>query len=364
MASRKNRIKALKIISVLLCIMLIASIAVCFILVKNVNKKANEEKQKMQLQLDESIKENDALKNKYADSYTKEQVDEMLASKSETSYLEGKDSVRDFIKEYVTTDDPTLSDLLRKIYPELIVYPGTTGYIYLDIDETLEKVQINTESFTREDNGTLTYSASDNIVCKKGIDVSQFQNHIDWEKVKDYGIDYAIVRVGIRGYGSGLIVLDKEFENNMKGLSDNNIDAGVYFFSQAISEEEAIEEADFVLESIAPYNVTYPVCLDIERITDGNARADKLSKEDRTAYAIAFCERVKEKGYTPMIYGNMYTLYSMLDMGQIKDYDIWFAFYNDYLYFPYKINTWQYTEKLSIPGISTKVDGNITFISE
>ncbi len=116
-----------------------------------------------------------------------------------------------------------------------------------------------------------------------------------------------------------------------------------------------------MIESIAPYKVTYPVVIDVEAVTSANARSNDLSKEDRTKYCIAFCEKVKEAGYTPMIYGNLKTFMLLLDIEQLEEYDKWFAYYDEAYYFPYDFKIWQYTNKGKVSGIKGDVDLNVSF---
>ena len=125
--------------------------------------------------------------------------------------------------------------------------------------------------------------------------------------------------------------------------------------------KEAEEEAEFVLDALEPYNITYPVVLDIETVNSDKARTKDLTKEERTEYAIAFCEMIKNAGYTPMIYGNLKSFMLLLDIEQLEEYDKWFAGYDTEIYFPYDFKIWQYTDEGKISGIGTDVDINISF---
>ena len=176
-------------------------------------------------------------------------------------------------------------------------------------------------------------------------------------------MEYAVIRLGIRGYSEGTLVLDEKYEANIQGAAANGIDVGAYFFTQATSEAEALEEAQFVIENLAPYHVNFPVVLDVEAVGSGNARTKDLTVEERTQYAITFCEAVKAAGYTPMIYGNLKTFMLMLDMEQLEDYQKWFAASQpgDLPDYPYAFSIWQYTDKGSVAGIDGDVDLNITF---
>ena len=137
---------------------------------------------------------------------------------------------------------------------------------------------------------------------------------------------------------------------------------GVYFVTQAISVEEAVEEAQFVMENIRPYNVTWPIVLDIEDAASATARTAELSQQARTDHAIAFCETVKESGYTPMLYCNIRWFIEKLDITRITDYDKWFAQYFRKPFFPYAFQMWQYSSTGRIDGIEGNVDYNISFV--
>lgn len=336
----------------------IIGIVSCILISDSLNKKNSD----LETMLRESQSENAALIQINQQAYLPEKVDAMVKEAQETASAEAKNDIKSFIKSSMSTKEANTSELLRSLFPEYIVYRGSEGYVFADIDHNIPANNITKTDIVTNEDGTVSYIPNGEAKYLKGIDVSQHQGNINWEKVKEAGVDYAIIRVGIRGYGSGKLVLDEQFENNIKGAITNDIQVGVYFFSQATSEEEIREEVDFVLEAIAPYKIEYPVAIDIEKVEDSKARGNLISKEDRTNYTDIFCKEIKDAGYTPMIYGNLFSLFNMLDITKLQDYKTWFAFYDSYLYYPYQVDTWQYTESLSIPGISTKVDGNITFV--
>ena len=192
-----------------------------------------------------------------------------------------------------------------------------------------------------------------------GIDVSSNQDVIDWEKVKAAGIEYAIMRVGFRTYGSGIIKTDECFYWNMKKAKEAGIKIGVYFFTQAINEEEAREEAQFVLDMVQNFELDLPIYYDTEEITFDSARTDGLSGEQLTANAIAFCEYIKKAGYEPGVYGNQMWLCNKLDLLQLEDYSIWLAKYVQELNYPYDIDIWQYSSEGHVDGIGTAVDMDV-----
>ena len=212
------------------------------------------------------------------------------------------------------------------------------------------------------EDGEVQYMQDGQVVSHKGIDVSKHQGNIDWTKVAADGVEFAFIRVGLRGYGTeGKLVEDEYFERNIKGALQAGIKVGVYFYSQAITDAELLEEANLVLEKVKPYNVELPIVYDVEKVSGGKGRANALSVEERTRLTALFCQTIQDAGYKPMIYHNMEMGTLMLDLGQLEQYDKWFAYYNDDLYYPYAYKVWQYSEKGAVDGINEEVDLNIWF---
>lgn len=231
------------------------------------------------------------------------------------------------------------------------------GSYWVDVAPNLPKNTYDPAAF-RKSSGIMTY---DGLNTAAGIDVSYYQEDIDWVKVKQAGIDYVMIRLGYRGYESGKLVLDSRFKEYIKGASEAGLDIGIYFFSQAITTQEAREEAEFVLENLGKYDITYPVVFDWEVIGVKPARTDELDKQTLTDCAKVFCDIVAEAGYIPAIYYTKYLGYVCYDMSQLSAYDIWFAEYKDTPSFYYSFDMWQYTDSGNIPGISVPVDVNICF---
>ena len=197
-----------------------------------------------------------------------------------------------------------------------------------------------------------------------GVDVSYYQGDIDWKQVKESGIEFAIIRLGYRGYGQeGKLAEDKMFHENIQGALDAGLKVGVYFFSQAITVEEALEEADYILKRIKSYDITMPVVFDWEYIS-AEARTANMDRETLTACYVAFCGRIAEAGYTPMSYFNTYQARDLMDLTQLEDYPFWLALYSSRMTFPYRIEMWQYTDSGTVPGIEGKVDINLYFVDE
>lgn len=195
-----------------------------------------------------------------------------------------------------------------------------------------------------------------------GIDVSSHQGEIDWTAVKNAGVQFVFVRAGYRGYESGKLVQDEYFDRNMQGAMGAGLDVGVYFFSQAITANEAQEEAELTLSMMEGYDVTLPVVFDWEVITNGDyARTANITPLGLTDCVIAFCETVKAAGYQPMYYQNKETALSKMDLELVTDYGFWLAEYDDLPSYPHHYDIWQYTDCGYIDGIEGRVDLNICF---
>ena len=241
-------------------------------------------------------------------------------------------------------------------------------YIYDGFDwvwmTPLEGVPVNelTEEFFTVESGKIKYTGSDYEVLR-GIDVSEHQLDIDWQQVAGAGIDYAYIRVGRRGYTEGGLFEDSYFKANVQGAQAAGLKVGVYMFSQAITVQEAIEEARFVLERISDYNITLPVVFDWEKIESGDARTAGLTMEGRTDCAVAFCETVKNAGYVPCIYFNRNLGYYGYDLTRLTGYEFWFALpESGFPNFYYAADMWQYSFTESVPGIVVETDMNLWFI--
>lgn len=226
---------------------------------------------------------------------------------------------------------------------------------------------VESNSLTAEDfsdrSGRPTYTGSDYQVLR-GVDVSEHQHEIDWAQVAASGVDYAYVRLGYRGYTEGGLFEDPYFRANVEGALANGLQVSVYFFSQAISVQEAIEEAEFVLERIKDYNITLPVVYDWEKINgETAARTDNLDFSILNDCAVAFCDTMKNAGYAPAIYFNRHLGYYGYDLSRMTDYDFWFALpESPFPNFYYAVDMWQYSFTEQVPGIAEPTDMNLMFI--
>lgn len=233
---------------------------------------------------------------------------------------------------------------------------------YYEIMADVPKNDYNLSQALSENNGVLKYKDS-RWESVFGIDLSKYNGTVDWPKVKASGVDFAMLRLGYRGYGSGVIELDEKFVEYAQNAQLNGIEIGAYFYSQAINEVEAIEEANYIVGAVGSFGLKFPIAIDVEKVKNDTARADALSLRDRTALVKKFCETVKGYGYKPIIYAERDMLIAGLDLNELKDYDIWLADTNNPTDFPYNFSMWQYSQKGKIDGITGDVDLNISFIN-
>lgn len=240
------------------------------------------------------------------------------------------------------------------------------------VDDTLALNEMEEADFGRDKRGRATYSGGDTLT---GMDVSVHQGKINWAQVAKDDIDFVFLRAGFRGYGSGEIAEDPTFAYNWKGVTAYKLPVGVYFFSQAVTPEEAREEARFTLALLDGKELDFPIVYDwepvIQNYTAGDAvepesiRTHGIAAETVTACALAFCEEVAAAGYDPMIYLNNDTGYFTYDIGQLQGLPVWFASYRtDWPDYYYAVQAWQYTETGTVAGVKGPVDLNLWFLPE
>ena len=239
------------------------------------------------------------------------------------------------------------------------VIDGATYYYTADNQRVTGEQVIRGVKYTFNGDGVLQTGNTNT-----GIDVSAHQGAIDWAAVKSAGVSFAIIRVGFRGYGTGRLVEDSYFRQNLQGAASNGIRVGAYIFSAATNEAEAVEEASLAINLIKGYNISYPVYIDMESSGTGTGRADNLSVATRTAIVHAFCRTVANAGYKPGVYSNTTWYNNYLNAPEFTKYSIWLAQYNTHVtYTRTKYDIWQYSSKGSIPGIGTRVDMNWGYTS-
>lgn len=236
------------------------------------------------------------------------------------------------------------------------------GQTWVAAIEGLPKNTYNADGFSSDDTFKY-YKENGKVKSYCGVDVSRYQGDIDWGALKSQGVDFAMLRVGGRGYSEdGSLYEDEMFEKNAEAAKKAGINVGVYFFSQAVNEQEGIEEADFVLNKISKFKISYPVVFDWEVIGTESARSDAATVDGLTSAAKAFCDKVSSKGYTPMIYSNENCFYFKYDLSKLKGIDLWLVDYDsDIPDFYYNYTMWQYSYTGTLDGIDGDVDLNISF---
>jgi GH25 family lysozyme M1 (1,4-beta-N-acetylmuramidase) len=225
----------------------------------------------------------------------------------------------------------------------------------------------NTYDFTKleEKSGLCRYMENGKKISYVGADISKHTGEVNFTGLKAAGVDYVMIRLGSRGYSTGKITLDENFQQNIEGAIEAGLDVGVYFYSQAVSQDEAVEEANFVVQNLEPYraNVNYPVAFDMELVTNDTSRVESLSRDDKTTVTVSFLEAIKAAGYVPMIYGDKEWLIKEVDMTKLQSYDVWLSQEEDIPDYPYLYTMWQYSTDSVVNGITGNADLNLCFVS-
>ncbi len=279
-------------------------------------------------------------------------------------------------KVYVKEDDGTYREASEDDYnseSKFYVKKAAKKYIYhgwQDIDGHTYYFDKNGTPVTGDQTilGVKYHFGSDGVLAKGsgelGIDVSTWNGSVDWNAVKNSGISFAIIRCGFRGTATGVLVEDSRFHTNMKGALNAGLKVGVYFYSSAVNDVEAVEEASMAATLCSGYKLSYPVFLDVERSSSGGGRADGLSPSDRTAVIRAFCATMENSGYKAGLYANKNWMEDMIDTPSLSNYRLWLAQYAAApTYSRTRFDIWQYTSKGSIGGISGRVDLNISYLN-
>ncbi|MCI8840698.1 MAG: hypothetical protein HFF24_10380 [Oscillospiraceae bacterium] len=235
---------------------------------------------------------------------------------------------------------------------------------WLDGLEGVPPITYTPDQFVKDAFGRMAYTGG---YYTRGIDVSGHKGEIDWNAVAADNVDFVIVRAGNRLYGkdsSGAVLEDSWFDKNMQGAIAAGLDVGAYFFSNAITLEEAVEEADLLISKLEPYRqyVTYPVVCDWEYLGGNKSRAYGVDAKIITDCIDAFCQRVAAAGYQPMFYFNDYCGYVKMDLSKLTQYPFWYAEYADTPDFRYQFQMWQYSSKGKVAGIGSDVDMNLCFV--
>ena len=275
-------------------------------------------------------------------------------------------------KNIISLTKSTKSELLKAliIFATIVIISSIIFLIYkaylfdnkysgLGASKEIPLNDFNLEKLKNDKNGYMCYE-DDRYKSRLIIDVSSHNGDINWEKVKGAGIKGAMIRVGYRGYGDATIVEDDCFQKNIAGAKDAGLKVGVYFFSQATTPEEAIEEAEYVTKKIWGRGVTLPVAFDMEPFM-GNERFINHDIKSKTEMADAFLRVVSKFGYEPILYGNPTWLTNDVDISKLTEYPVWLAHYTFSTDWPYAFRMWQFTSNGRVDGINGNVDINLIF---
>lgn len=284
---------------------------------------------------DEPVSDNSAARNEQYEKNAQKLLEEELKKQQEEDLSEGG------TKTMVVRPDGTEQWIMINSYLDKNTYQQV-GFVYEEPE--------------------MKYYENGDKASYLGVDISKENGKPDFNKMKKDGVDFVMVRIGYRGYESGTIVLDEEYFDNIQKANDAGLAVGVYFESQAITVEEALEEAEFVITNLIEMRVTYPVVFDLGLVANDTSRIDNLPKTQLTEITNAFCNRIKEVGYKPMVYGNKYWLLRKIDLTMLGDFDIWLSQNGETPDYPYEFAMWQYSGNGSVSGISGDVNMNISFI--
>ncbi len=290
------------------------------------------------------------------------EAESLAATRMEEAVRNAEEQAHEGVLNTIRTglsDGQTMLETLRPLFPEELLVASGGQYYFVPINRGLKQSQLVQENVNLLESGEIQYMSGDQVISHKGIDVSRHQGNIDWAKVAQDGVEFAFVRVAYRGYGTGKMEEDSYFDQNVQGAQAAGIKTGVYIYSQAITEEEVLEEANLVLQKVAPYQLECPIVFDVELVSGANGRMNHITPEERTNLALLFCQTIEAAGYKPMIYHNTEMGALKIDVSALEDYDKWFASYSETLYYPYEYKVWQYTPHGKVAGISSEVDLNI-----
>lgn len=263
----------------------------------------------------------------------------------------------------------------RQKEEELLNDPATDGKhtLITNRDGTEEWVLIspyltkNTYDFTKMEDkaGLKRYMENGRKTSYVGVDISKHTGKVYFPSLKAAGVDYVMIRLGSRGYTTGQITLDENFKENIEGAIEAQLDVGIYFYSQAVSQDEAVQEANFVVQNLEPYraHVKYPVAFNMGFVSNDKSRIEGLGREDKTAVTVSFLDAVRAAGYVPMIYGDKEWLIKEVDLTKLQDYDVWLSQEEEIPDYPYRYAMWQYNTDGVLNGIDGGADLNICFVS-
>lgn len=279
--------------------------------------------------------------------------DEFLDDKEEI-----KDTVSNIPDDYSEEEPQPKEETIDNTKTKVIKKDGSE--LYVNINQYLAKNELDNASFVLK-NGRLSYYKDGEKVSYTGIIIDKNDDFVDFNKVKKDGIDFALIRLGQRGYGTGEITIDDNYYNNIKNARDAGLKVGVLFSSQAITVDEATEEAQFVIDTLGEEKIDYPVCFYMNYIDNDKSRIDGISSNQKSIIADTFCQKIKDAGMCSIVYGSKEWLLCDLNYTAVAGRDILLSQKEDIPDFPYRINMWEYAED-DVSGITGKSELIISFV--
>lgn len=257
--------------------------------------------------------------------------------------------------------EPTDEELAADgMHTQVTYRDGTTKWV-----EISKKIPLFNYDFTnlKITNGQMEYFVDGEKNSWLGVDLSKSSGNVDFEALHNNGVDFVMLRLGSRGYETGLLTLDESFETNVAKAQGAGLEIGVTFFSQALDVEEAAEEAEFVIQNLTSYKISYPIAFDMEYIANDKARIDILDEDQKTQVAEAFLRAVEKEGYRGILYGNKsWLLGELVPDKLLRDYDVWLLDSSPVPDYPYQFKMWKYAVNQDIPGIENKSSYIISFV--
>ncbi|WP_049945717.1 MULTISPECIES: glycoside hydrolase family 25 protein [unclassified Butyrivibrio] len=290
--------------------------------------------------------------------YTMAQASSLIEKAEANARRQEGDLLRNNFREKLVEGDRI--GAIRTLFPDEIVTEYGGQYFFTPIAEDVNKSPVLPDEFTLLSDGKISYNGADeSIRVTQGVDISKAQGAVEFDKVKESGVDFVMVKAGARNSSDGNLQEDDNLKSNLRNALKAELEVGVYFYSQAVNEAEAREEAQFVLDSIEGYDITYPIAIDIEQFNTTDVRTSKLSGRIYTEIVRGFCDTIKQAGYRPMILGNIRTFSELVDIHEASQYPIWISYFGYPQYFPYEYYMWQYNKNGDIDGIHGDVNLNI-----
>lgn len=302
--------------------------------------------------------------------YDANEKERELEEESYEAFKTGRADMLNTIKSLIEDEKKETLAVFKEIYPEYVVCYKYNLLNFHPIDPDIPKnnyssdnlVEVREEPKSELEKGKLvkvSYEVDGETACHKGIDVSSYQGDINWNKVAQQGYEFVFVRAMYRGYGNGKINQDPKWKANVKGAKAAGLKVGVYAVTMAVTEEEAIAEAEYLLDITEGYDLDLPYVLDIEIVEDKTSRTYRMDEDLRTDCAVAFLETIEKAGKQPMIYHNTVMGSALLDYKRVCNYPVWFANYTIEMYWPYKYAIWQYGMVDNVDGVKGNCDVNL-----